>query len=94
MTAKVSHVELTNLVIPGENDDPRQMEEMASWIASVDKDMPLHITRFFPRYRMVDRGPTPISTLVSLARIARKHLTRVRIGNVSDEELLMQGWRN
>ena len=94
MASKVSHVELTNLVIPGENDDPGQMEEMASWIASVGKDMPLHITRFFPRYRMVDRGPTPISALVSLARIARKHLTRVRIGNVSEEELLLHGWKN
>ena len=94
MASKVSHVELTNLIIPGENDDLDQMEHMAAWIASVDKNMPLHITRFFPRYRMMDRGPTPISTLVSLGRIARKHLTRVRIGNVSDEDLLLHGWRN
>ena len=92
MTAKVSHVELTNLVIPGENDDPRQMEEMASWIASVDKDMPLHITRFFPRWRMTRLPPTPVSTLVSLGKIARKYLSRVRIGNVTDEELAEYHW--
>lgn len=90
----VSHVELTNLVIPGENDDPGQFEDMVRWIASLDRDMPLHNTRFFPRWRMMDHKPTPISTLVSLGHIARKYLTRVKIGNVSEEDLSARHWDN
>ena len=92
--AEVSHVELTNLVIPGENDDPEAFEDMVRWIASLDPAMPLHITRFFPRWRMTRLPPTPVSTLVSLGNRARKYLSRVRIGNVADEELAEYHWRN
>lgn len=89
-----SHVELTNLVIPKENDDPQCFEDMVRWIASLSPAIPLHITRFFPRWRMTDRLPTPVSTLVSLGEIARKYLTHVKIGNVSDRELAEYHWRN
>lgn len=92
--AALSHVELTNLVIPGENDDPEAFEDMVRWIASLDPAIPLHITRFFPRWRMTNHPPTPISTLVSLGKIARKYLSRVKIGNVSEEELAEYHWRN
>lgn len=91
---EMSHVELTNLVIPKENDDPQCFEDMVRWIASLSPAIPLHITRFFPRWRMTNRPPTPVSTLVSLGKIARKYLTCVRIGNVSDEELAAYHWRN
>lgn len=93
-SAEVSHVELTNLVIPGENDDPEAFEDMVRWIASLDPAIPLHITRFFPRWRMTNHPPTPISTLVSLGKIARKYLSRVKIGNVSEEELAEYHWKN
>ena len=92
--AALSHVELTNLVIPDENDNPREFEEMARWIGSLSPAIPLHITRFFPRWRMTNHPPTPISTLVSLGKIARKYLSRVKIGNVSEEELAEYHWRN
>lgn len=91
---EVSHVELTNLVIPKENDDPQCFEDMARWIASLSPAIPLHITRFFPRWRMMNRPPTPVSTLVSLGEIARKYLNHVKIGNVSDRELAEYHWRN
>ena len=90
----MSHVELTNLVIPGKNDDPEAFEDMVRWIASLDPAMPLHITRFFPRWRMTRLPPTPVSTLVSLGNRAKKYLSRVRIGNVTDEELAEYHWRN
>lgn len=90
----VSHVELTNLVIPEENDDPETFEDMVRWIASLDRDMPLHITRFFPRWRMMNHPPTPVGTLVSLGNIARKYLSRVKIGNVSEDELAAHHWDN
>lgn len=91
---EVSHVELTNLVIPKENDDPQCFEDMVRWIASLSPAIPLHITRFFPRWRMMNRPPTPVSTLVSLGEIARKYLNHVKIGNVSDRELAAYHWRN
>lgn len=91
---EVSHVELTNLVIPKENDDPQCFEDMVRWIGSLSPAIPLHITRFFPRWRMMNRPPTPVSTLVSLGEIARKYLNHVKIGNVSDRELAAYHWRN
>lgn len=91
---EVSHVELTNLVIPKENDDPQCFEDMVRWIGSLSPAIPLHITRFFPRWRMMNRPPTPVSTLVSLGEIARKYLNHVKIGNVSDRELAEYHWRN
>lgn len=91
---EVSHVELTNLVIPKENDDPQCFEDMVRWIGSLSPAIPLHITRFFPRWRMMNHPPTPVSTLVSLGEIARKYLNHVKIGNVSDRELAAYHWRN
>ncbi len=76
------HVELTTLVVPGISDDPEDMKKEAAWIASLDPDMPLHITRFFPRYRMDSGEPTPVDLLYLLADIAREHLKYVYVGNV------------
>lgn len=76
------HIEVTTLVIPGMNDDPREMEELSSWLASVDKDIILHLNRFFPRYRMTDTENTPRATLDKLEKIARHHLKHVHLGNI------------
>ena len=51
------HVELTTLVVPGFNDGEDEMAEEASWVASLARDIPLHLTRFFPRWQMQDRPP-------------------------------------
>ncbi|MFA6666939.1 MAG: AmmeMemoRadiSam system radical SAM enzyme [Bacilli bacterium] len=76
------HVELTTLIIPGKNDDEKIFLEEVKWISSINKDMPLHITRYFPRYKM-DRGePTEIASLEKLAKIAKQYLNFVYIGNV------------
>ena len=79
--AQDCHVELTSLIVPGMNDDPADMEKEAEWIAQIDPRMPLHITRYFPRYKMHER-PTDISVLRHLKKIAEKRLERVRLGNV------------
>jgi pyruvate formate lyase activating enzyme len=76
-----AHVEITTLVIPGENDGEDEMAEMTSWIAGIDASIPLHLSRFFPRYKYSGR-PTPVETLNKLADIARKKLKHVYIGNV------------
>lgn len=76
------HVELTTLIVPGENDAPEDMEAQAKWIAGLRPTIPLHITRFFPRYRMRDREATDAEQLYRLAGIAEKYLEKVYVGNV------------
>ena len=76
------HVELTTLIVPDENDSPEDMEAQAEWIADLRPSIPLHITRFFPRYHMMDREATDVEQLYRLAGIAGKYLEKVYVGNV------------
>lgn len=75
------HVELTTLIVPGENDSETEMEKEAQWIASIGKEIPLHITRFFPRYHMLEKEATQIEQIHRLVRIAGKYLENVFAGN-------------
>lgn len=77
-----SHVEITALIIPGENDTPEEMTRLSSWIASVDRSIPLHVTRFFPHGKMSDKNPTDPVTLYRLADTARQNLDTVFTGNI------------
>ena len=79
--AKDCHVELTTLIVPGENDGLQEMEEEAEWIASVNRDIPLHLTRFFPRYRMMDREATDVRRIYELKETAERYLPYVYAGN-------------
>ena len=79
--AKDCHVELTTLIVPGENDSEEEMEQEAQWIASIDPKIPLHVTRFFPRYRMQDREATDVERILRLKAIAGRHLAYVCKGN-------------
>ena len=79
--AQVCHVELTTLIVPGENDSEEEMEQQAGWIAGVDPDIVLHVTRFFPRYRMKDRSATDVKTIYRLRDAAGKNLKYVYTGN-------------
>ena len=82
---KHCHVELTTLIVPGGNDDEEEMRELASWVGRFrnpdGEGVPLHISRFFPRFRMTDRAATPVETVYRLAEIAREHLAYVYPGN-------------
>ena len=79
------HVELTTLIVPGKNDTVSEMEKEAEWIASVEeavgKKIPLHVTRFFPRYHMMDKEATEVGKVYALAEAARKYLAYVFVGN-------------
>jgi len=81
LSAARCHVEVTTLIVPGENDSEDAMEAEAAWLASLDPGIPLHISRFFPRYNVQDRGPTPVETVRRLCGIAKKHLRYVYSGN-------------
>ena len=76
------HVELTTLVVPGLSDSTEDMARECSWIASLDPDIPLHLTRFFPRHHMRTSAPTPMPVLEELRGVARERLNRVVLGNV------------
>lgn len=76
------HVELTTLVIPTKNDHPEEMERECKWIASISPEIPLHLSRFFPRYKVVNLPPTPAETIFRLKDIAEKHLKYVYTGNL------------
>lgn len=74
------HVEVTTLIIPGRNDSAADMDAEARWLASLSPEIPLHISRYFPRHR-VSTPPTPIASIDRLAEIARRHLRHVHRGN-------------
>lgn len=74
------HVEVTTLVVPGISDRAEDMDEEAQWLAALSPDLPLHISRYFPRHRM-SAPPTPIADIDRLTAIARRHLRHVHRGN-------------
>lgn len=76
------HVELTTLVIPTKNDDPEEIGREVEWIASISPEIPLHLSRFFPRYKVDDLPPTPVETIYRLKDIAEKKLKYVYTGNL------------
>ena len=81
LAAERCHVEVTTLVVPGENDSEEEMRALSVWLASVSPDIPLHVSRFFPRHRMADRPATPVDTVCRLADLAREQLRYVYTGN-------------
>ncbi len=79
---KKIHIEITTLIIPGENDSKQELEKIAKFIASVNKNIPWHISRFFPAYKMLNKPITPIKTLEQAEEIGKKYLKYVYVGNV------------
>ncbi len=83
------HVELTTLVVPGENDSEEEMRQIAGWIADLKDDsgktigenVPLHISRFFPAFRMRDREATSVRLIYHLRDVAKEKLNYVYTGN-------------
>ena len=81
LASNYSHVEITTLIIPDENDSEEEIRELSDFIASIDSNIPLHISRFFPSYKMNYKAPTDISLVYHLADIARENLKHVYQGN-------------
>jgi pyruvate formate lyase activating enzyme len=88
MRSKGIWVEITTLVIPGENDDATQLSGIAQFIADVDINIPWHLSRFHPDYKLTAYPATPESTLKHAQETGKSHsLKYIYIGNV-------QGWGN
>ncbi len=86
---KHCYVEITTLIIPGENDSDEEIRELSRWISEltdvngkqIGKDIPLHLSRFFPRFQMTDRDATNVETIYHLRDVAMEILTYVYTGN-------------
>lgn len=76
-----THIELTTLLIPGKNDSEEEIRKMAAWIACLDPNIPLHLTRYFPRYKC-KLPPTDYEDLLRAKKNAEEYLFRVKLGNV------------
>lgn len=81
LTAEQCHVKMTTLLVPGENDNVEGIRTLARWLAGVNPNIPLHLSRLFPRHRMTDRPPTPVERVYQLADEARAYLAYVYTGN-------------
>jgi len=86
---QLCHVELTTLIVPGENDSEDEMRALTGWVAGltdeeghiIGRRIPLHISRFFPSFRMTDREATEVRHVYRLAEVAREELEYVYTGN-------------
>ena len=78
---KHCHVELTTLIIPGENDTEEEVFDLSEWIGKLDQEIPLHLSRFFPRFKMTDRDATSVELIYHLKTVAEKNLKYVYTGN-------------
>ncbi len=76
-------IEITTLVVPEQNDSRKELSDIAEFIASVDKNIPWHISRFHPDYQFNTVNATPIETLQMAERIGKKfRLKDIHLGNV------------
>lgn len=76
--------EITTLIIPNDNDSTKELTQIAEFIASVDTNIPWHITRFHPDYKVTNKNPTPIETLIKAYEIGKKAgLKFIYLGNVA-----------
>ena len=84
MKASGVHVEITNLLVTGLNDSEKQVEKLCRWMVENGlQDVPLHFSRFFPRYKFTEAGPTHKSTLLRARDQAHSlGLRTVHLGNI------------
>ncbi|HHU53731.1 MAG TPA: AmmeMemoRadiSam system radical SAM enzyme [Clostridiaceae bacterium] len=81
LTQAVAHVEVTTLVVPGISDDQEEMRAQAKYLASLNPNLPLHLSRYFPCYKYTEPA-TDKMIIRELKKIAEQYLNRVRLGNM------------
>jgi len=84
MVDKEIHVELTMLLIPGENDDPAEIEAFADWVSGISDEIPLHFSKFHPDYKMLNKEATPVNTvLMAVEKSKERGIKHVYAGNIA-----------
>lgn len=81
IVARACHVEVTTLLVSGQNDSLEEVEKIAKFLNGISKDIPLHLSRYFPRYKL-ESPPTDINFMKKAEEAAKKHLSHVMLGNV------------
>lgn len=81
LAAAAAHVEVTCLLIPTLNDSPEELARLSGWLAGIDPDLPLHLSRYFPGHRLT-LPPTPVETMTAARKIACEKLNHVYLGNI------------
>ncbi len=76
------HVELTTLIVTGINDDMKELSELTDWVASLDANIPWHVSRYHPSYRY-DAPATDIDFMLEVCKMAKNKLSYVYCGNIS-----------
>ncbi len=81
LTQKSAHLEITTLIVPGLSDNPDEMKAEAEFLAKLDPDLPLHLSRYFPCYKYFEPA-TDKNLIRELKKIAEQSLNRVSLGNM------------
>ncbi|MFP4697769.1 MAG: AmmeMemoRadiSam system radical SAM enzyme [Eubacteriales bacterium] len=81
LAAKSCHIEVTTLLVSGENDSLEEIELISKFLSELDKTIPLHLSRYFPRYKM-DNPATDINFMLKAKETADKYLDNIKLGNV------------
>jgi pyruvate formate lyase activating enzyme len=79
-SARATHVEVTNLLVTGENDSEEKVREVVDFVSGIDPEIPLHLSRYMPMYRFT-APPTPPARIAGAFRVARKRMPYVYVGN-------------
>ncbi|WP_434798524.1 AmmeMemoRadiSam system radical SAM enzyme [Terrisporobacter vanillatitrophus] len=82
IASKYTHVEITTLMVSDENDSVEEIVEIAKFLSAIDKSIPLHLSRYFPNYKMKNQ-PTLVENIMKAKEEAKKYLNYVYVGNVS-----------
>lgn len=81
IASKSTYVEVTTLLVTGENDNLEEVEDIAKFLAAIDNNIPLHLTRYFPTYKK-DNPPTNLNFMYEAKAVADKYLKKIILGNV------------
>jgi len=81
IASRSCHIEITTLLIETLNTSREEIKELSKWISSIDKSIPLHLSRYYPAYKM-DLPPTSIEVMMGLRDLAKEYLDFVYIGNL------------
>ncbi|MFW6034947.1 MAG: AmmeMemoRadiSam system radical SAM enzyme [Halothermotrichaceae bacterium] len=82
--SKDTHLELTTLIIPDYNDNKEELKHLFKWIADIDTDIPLHLSRYYPKHKL-NAPQTPVETMELAYQRAKDYLNNVYIGNMNTE---------
>ena len=82
IACKHCHVEVTTLLVTNENDSDEEIEKIASFLGNIDENIPLHLSRYFPNYKM-GTPPTELATMINAKKVAQKYLNYVYLGNLA-----------